>query len=95
MFARVNRNKRLTARFLQLRHPNGSLMNSDQKITELLKTTFLGFFRENEGSTPVLQPRTQTCMADSLITELEFRRTLVGLNFHKDDGPDGLSPQSP
>ncbi len=54
-----------------------------QEITELLKTTFLGFFREDEGSTPVLQPRTQTYIADPLITELEVRRALDGLNPHK------------
>ncbi len=65
-FAHVNRNKRLTARILQLRHPSDSLINSDKKMVELLKTTFLGFFREDEGSTPVLQPRTQTYMADLL-----------------------------
>ncbi len=89
-FAHVNRNKRLTARILQLRHPSGSLVNSDQGMAELLKTTFLGFFREDEGSTPVLQPRTQTNMADPLITELEIRRALDGLNHHKGTGPDGL-----
>ncbi len=68
-FAHVNGNKRMTARILQLHHPSGSLINSDQEMTELLKTTYLGFFREDEGSTPVLRPRTQTCMADPLITE--------------------------
>ncbi len=47
-------------------------------MTELLKTTFLGFFREDEVSTPVLQPRTQTCMADPLITE----QVLKALNSH-------------
>ncbi len=51
-------------------------------MAELLKTTFLGFFREDEGSTSVLQPRTQTNMADPLITELEIRRALDGLNPH-------------
>ncbi len=60
----------------------------------LLKTTFLGFFREDEGSTPVLQPRKQTYMADPLITELEVRRALDGLNPHKGAGPDGLFPSS-
>ncbi len=80
----------MTARILQLRHPSGSLINSDQEIAELLKTTLLGFFREDEGSTPVLQPRTQTNMADPLITELEIRRVLDGLNPHKGAGPDGL-----
>ncbi len=79
-YAHVNRNKRLTARILQLRHPCGSLINSDQEMAELLKTTFLGFFREDEGSTPVLQPRTQTYMADPLITELEVRRALDGIH---------------
>ncbi len=29
-------------------------------------------------------------MADPLITELEVRRSLDGLNRHKGDGPDGL-----
>ncbi len=47
MFAQVNRNKRYTARILQLRHPSGSLKNSDQEMAELPKTTFLGFFRED------------------------------------------------
>ncbi len=94
-FAHVNRNKRLTARILQLRHPSGSLINSDHEMAELLKTTFLGFFRENGGSTPVLQPRTQIFMADPLITELEVRRALGGLNPHKGAGPDGLFPKVP
>ncbi len=62
-------------------------------MAELLKTTFLGFFREDEGSTPVLQPRTQTNMADPLITELEIRRALDDLNPHKGAGPDGLLPK--
>ncbi len=90
MFAHVNRNKRLTARVLQLRHPSGSLINSNQEMAELLKTPFLGFFREDEGSTPVLQPRTQTKMADPLITELEISCALDGLNPHKGAGPDRL-----
>ncbi len=55
--------------------------------------TFLGFFREDEGSTPVLQPRTQTNMAGPLITELEIRRALDGLDPHKCAGPDGLFPK--
>ncbi len=59
-------------------------------MAELLKTTFLGFFREDEGSTPVLQPRTQTYMADPLITKLKVRRALHGLNPHKGAGRDGL-----
>ncbi len=63
--------KRLTAHILHLRHPSGSLINSDQEMAELLKTTFLGFICEDEGSTTVLQPRTQTN-----ITELEVRRVL-------------------
>ncbi len=58
LFAHVDRNKRMTACILQLRHPSGSLKNSNQEMAELLKTTFLGFFREDEGSTPVLPPRT-------------------------------------
>ncbi len=62
-------------------------------MAELLKTTFLGFFREDEGSTPVLQPRTLAYMADPLITELEVRRALDGLNPHKGAGPDGLFPK--
>ncbi len=92
-FAHVNRNKRLTARILQLRHPSGSLVNSDQEMADLLKTTFLGFFREDAESAPVFQPRTQTNMADPLITELEIRRALDGLNPHKGAGPDGLFPE--
>ncbi len=62
-------------------------------MAELLKTTFQGFFREGEGSTPVLQQRTQTYMADPLITELEVRRALDGLNPHKGAGPNGLFPK--
>ncbi len=73
--------------------PSGSLINSDQEMAELLKTTFLGFFREDEGLTAVLQPRTQTNMADPLITGLEIRRALDGLNLHKGAGPDGLFPK--
>ncbi len=92
--AHVNRSKRLTACIPQLRHPSGSLINSDQEMAELLKTTFLGFLHEDEGSTLVLQTRTQTCMADPLITEREFWRTLNGLNPHKGAGPDGLSLRS-
>ncbi len=61
-------------------------------MAELLKATFLGFFREDEGSTPVLQPRAQTDMADPLIAELEITRALDGLNPHKGAGPDGLFP---
>ncbi len=85
--------KKLTARILQLRHPSGHLISSDQEMPELLKTTFLGFFREDEGSTPALKPHTQTYMADPLITELEVRRALDGLNPHKSAGPDGLFPK--
>ncbi len=93
IFAHVNRNKRLTAPILQLRHPSGSLINSDQVMAELLRTAFLGFFLEDEGSTPELQPRTQTNVADPLITELEIRRALDGLNPHKGACPDGLFPK--
>ncbi len=62
-------------------------------MAELLKTTFLGFFREDTGSTPVFQPRTQTCMAGPLITELEVRLALDCLNPHKGAGLDGLFPK--
>ncbi len=62
-------------------------------MAELLKTSFLGFFCEDEGSTPVLQPRTQTYMADPLITDLEVRRALDGLNPHKGTCPVGLFPK--
>ncbi len=84
--------KWLTARILQLRHSSGSLLNSDQEMAELLKTTILGFFCEDGGSTPVLQPRTQTYMSDTLITELEVQRALDGLNPHKGAGPHRLFP---
>ncbi len=60
----------MTARILQLHHPSGPFINSDQEMAELPKTTFLEFFLEDEGSTPVLLPRTQTRKADPLITEL-------------------------
>ncbi len=56
-------------------------------MTELLEATFL-----DEGSKPVFQPRTQTCMADLFITELEDRRAKGCLNRHKGAGPDGLFP---
>ncbi len=49
----LNRNKRLTARILQLRHPSGSLINSDQEIADFLKTTFLGFFRGRKDASHV------------------------------------------
>ncbi len=62
-------------------------------MAELLKTTFLGFFREDEGPTPVLQPRTQPYMADPLITGLEVRHAVDGLNPHKGAGPNGLFPK--
>ncbi len=62
-------------------------------MAELPKTTFLEFFLEDEGSTPVLQPRTKTRIADPLITELEVRRAQGGLNPHKGAGPDGLFPK--
>ncbi len=62
-------------------------------MAELLKSTFLGFFREDEGSTPVLQPRAQTYMSDPLITELKVRRALDGLYPHKGAGLDGLFPK--
>ncbi len=55
LFALVNRNKPFTERTLQLRQPSSSLINLDQVMVEPLKETFLGFFREDEGSTPVLQ----------------------------------------
>ncbi len=61
-------------------------------MAELPKTTFLCFFREDEGATLVFQPRTQTCMAD-LITKLEVRRALGGLNPQKDAGPDEPFPK--
>ncbi len=92
-FAHVNRNKRLTEHILLLRHSSGFLINCDQERAKLLQTTFLGFFHEDERSTPVLHPRTQTYMADPLITELEFRRALDGLSPHKDAGPVGLFPK--
>ncbi len=93
IFAHVNGSKRLTARILQLRHSSGSLINSDQEMAGLLKTTFLGFFREDEGSTPVFQPRRQTYVADPLITDLEVRRALDGLTPHKSADSDGLFPK--
>ncbi len=47
---------------------------------------------KGEGSIPVFQQHTQTCMADALITELEVRRALDCLNPHKGAGPNGLFP---
>ncbi len=89
-FTHVERNKRLTVRILQLCRPNGSLINSGQEMAELLKTILLDCFREDDDSTAVLQPHTQTCMADPLITEMEFRRTPDCLNSHKGAGPAGF-----
>ncbi len=60
---------------------------------ELLEKTFLGFFRDDEGSTPVLLLRTQICVADPLITDLEVRRVRGGPNPHKGAGCDGLFPK--
>ncbi len=86
-FAHVNRNKRLTACIMQLLHFSGSLINSYQEVAELIKTTFLGFFREDEGSTPVLHPRAQTYMADPLRksgvlwTALTLIKTLALIGF--------------
>ncbi len=62
-------------------------------MAELLKTAFLGFFREHEGSALVFQPQAQTCKTEPLITELEVRRALDDLNPHKCAGPDGLFPK--
>ncbi len=78
----VNRNKRLAVRILQLGQSSGSLLKLDQEMAEVLKTTLLGFFHEDEGSTPVSQIRTQTCLTDPLITELGVRRGLDCLNPH-------------
>ncbi len=91
--AHVDKDKLLTAPILQLHHPIGSLINSDQEAVKLLEKTFLGFFREDEGSTPVLQLCTQICVADPLITDLEVRRVLGGPNPHKRAGRDGLFPK--
>ncbi len=60
-------------------------------MVEPLKETFLGFFREDEGSTPILQSRTQTCMlwtASTLIRAL----ALIGfsLRFSKPFTPTFL-----
>ncbi len=58
-------------------------------MADLLKMNVLGFFREDDVlSTPVFQPRTQTCMADPLFTELEVRHVLGSLN------PDKLVNQN-
>ncbi len=57
-------------------------------MAELLKTTFL-----DEGSNPVFQPRTQTCIAGIFITESEGRRALGCLGRHKGADPDGLFPE--
>ncbi len=78
----VNRNKRLAVCILQLRQPSDSLSNLNQEMAELLKKIVLFFLCEDEGSTPVFKPRTQTCMVDLLITELGVRRALDCLNPH-------------
>ncbi len=84
----------MNARILQLRQPSGPPLNLGQEMAELRKTIFLGFICEVEGSTPVLQPRTQTCVADPFITGMEVRRALACLNLHKGAGPDGLPPEA-
>ncbi len=58
-------------------------------MVELLKTSYPGFFCEDEGSTPVLQLRTQICLAGR-----EVRRALDFLNPEKDTGPVGLFTNS-
>ncbi len=63
-------------------------------MVELLKTSYPGVFCEDEGSTPVLQPRTQICLADPLVTGREVRRALDFLNPEKDTGPVGLFTNS-
>ncbi len=56
----------------------------------LLKNVNICYYSRKLGSTPVLQPRTQTWMAKALITDLEVRRALGGINPYKGAGPDGL-----
>ncbi len=60
----------------------------------LLKTTSLGFFRGDKGSFPLFQRHTQACMAVPLITDLNVKRALEGLNPHMGAGPDGLFPKA-
>ncbi len=69
----------MTVRIPQLRHPNGFLINSGQEMAGLLKSTLLDFFREDDESSPVLQPHTQTRVADPLITEMECKRATLTL----------------
>ncbi len=40
------------------------LVRIKQSKSTVFFLAFLGFFREGKGSTPVFQPRTQSCMAD-------------------------------
>ncbi len=42
---------------------------------------------------PELQLHTQTCVAEPLISELEVRRSLDGIDPYKDAGFDGLFPK--
>ncbi len=40
-------------------------------MVELLEATFLDFLREDEGSTPAFQSRTQTCVPESFLLSVE------------------------
>ncbi len=60
-------------------------------MAEILKTTLLGFFRGDEGSTPVLQPRTQTRMADPLLLTLKSGLLWIALTLIRALALMGLS----
>ncbi len=90
----VNRNERLNARILQLRHSSGPFVNSDQEMVELLKATILVFLSRGSGVNPRI-PITHTNLHSSpLITELEVIHTLNCLNPHEVVSPDRLFPKA-
>ncbi len=60
---------------------------------EFLKTTFLGFCHEEKESTSASQPRTQTLMADPLITESGVRRALECFILTRVLAVKGFSPR--
>ncbi len=62
-------------------------------MAELLMATFLGFFCDDDGSTPVLERRTKTSMTDTFITEMEVRRAPDCLYPRTDAGHQGLFPK--
>ncbi len=82
-------------RIQRLPYPNGSYAATDQEIADLLKQTFQGFYRTDNGSTSTFQLRTEIRMANPHITESETQRALEVLNPIKGAGLDGLLSRNP